>query len=66
MGENDYPVCDGDCKNAYSLENQTALYPAASNVSVYLQPGTGHGLTLSTNATTGYQVMFAYLDSYGL
>lgn len=66
VGENDYPVCDGDCNNSYSLDNITELYPAASNISVYLQPGTGHGLTLSTNATAGYDVMFSFLDMYNL
>lgn len=66
MGEDDFPVCDGDCNNVYDVEDISRLYPAAKDVSVYLQPGTGHGLTLSTNATAGYEVMFSYLDSYGL
>lgn len=66
IGENDYPVCDGDCNNTYNLTNIQALYPAASDISVYLQPGTGHGLTLSTNATAGYDVMFSFLRSHGL
>lgn len=52
--------------NVYDLRNISALYPAASNISVYLQPGTDHGLTLSTNAIAGYEVMFLYLESHGL
>ncbi|KAK4148416.1 hypothetical protein C8A00DRAFT_39018 [Chaetomidium leptoderma] len=67
IGENDYGFCAGDCRGTY---NATAikmdLYPAASDLSVYLQPGTGHGLALSTNATEGYKVIFDYLHSSGL
>ncbi|KAK6439290.1 hypothetical protein LTR95_004508 [Oleoguttula sp. CCFEE 5521] len=65
IGEFDYVLCGGDCKG-YTLAAQQALFPAASDVSVYLQPKTGHGLSLSTNATAGYQVMFEYLGSHGL
>lgn len=54
------------CNGVWSAENISALYPVASNISVYLQPDTGHGLTLSTNATAGYQAMFSYLSSNGL
>lgn len=66
VGENDYPNCDGDCNNVCDLKNISALYPVASDISVYLQPGTGHGLTLSTNATAGYEAMFSFLHSHGL
>ncbi|KAF4948192.1 hypothetical protein FGADI_9820 [Fusarium gaditjirri] len=66
IGENDYPLCDGDCNNTYDMETLKGLNPAASHIGVHLQPGTGHGLTLSTNATAGYEVMLAYLDSQGL
>ncbi|KAH7194145.1 Alpha/beta hydrolase family-domain-containing protein [Fusarium oxysporum] len=66
IGENDYPFCDGDCNNTYDMETLKSLNPAASHIGVHLQPGTGHGLTLSTNATAGYEVMLAYLGSQGL
>ncbi|SCN92210.1 unnamed protein product [Fusarium fujikuroi] len=66
IGENDYPFCDGDCNNTYDMETLKGLNPAATHISVHLQPGTGHGLTLSTNATAGYEVMLAYLGSRGL
>ncbi|KAF5534097.1 alpha beta-hydrolase [Fusarium phyllophilum] len=66
IGENDYPFCDGDCNNTYDMETLKGLNPAASHIGVHLQPGTGHGLTLSTNATAGYEVMLAYLGSQGL
>ncbi|KAI1044254.1 hypothetical protein LB504_013050 [Fusarium proliferatum] len=66
IGENDYPFCDGDCNNTYDMETLEGLNPAATHISVHLQPGKGHGLTLSTNATAGYEVMLAYLGSQGL
>jgi hypothetical protein len=65
-GEYDFPVCGGDCNDTYDLDAMKKFWPAASNISVYLQPKTGHGLTLSLNATAGYQAMFSYLDSYNL
>ncbi|KAF4340449.1 alpha beta-hydrolase [Fusarium beomiforme] len=66
IGENDYPFCDGDCNNTYDKETLKGLNPAASHIDVHLQPGTGHGLTLSLNATAGYEVMLAYFNSHSL
>lgn len=66
MGEFDYPLCKGDCKNTWNQTMLNSLYPASAEISVYIQPSTGHGLTLSTNATAGYQAMFSYLASHGL
>ncbi|OAQ64717.1 alpha/beta-Hydrolase [Pochonia chlamydosporia 170] len=66
LGEYDVPICAGDCKNTYDMEVLKKLYPKATDVSVYLQPETGHGLTLSRNATAGYDVMFSYLEEHGL
>ncbi|KAK0625970.1 hypothetical protein B0T14DRAFT_471472 [Immersiella caudata] len=62
----DYGFCRGDCKNTYNVTEIKSLYPASSALSVYLQPGTGHGLTLSTNATAGYKVSFDFLHASGL
>jgi hypothetical protein len=44
------------------------VFPAvpASDISSYLQPNTGHALTVATNSSAGYQVMLQYLDSHGL
>lgn len=36
--------------DTYDVASITQVYPGAKNISVYLQPGTGHGLALSTNA----------------
>lgn len=67
IGEHDYGFCRGDCKGTYdAMQIMKDLYPAAKDVSVHLQPGTGHGLTLATNATAGYKVTFDYLHSFGL
>ncbi|KAF4451546.1 hypothetical protein F53441_5503 [Fusarium austroafricanum] len=66
IGEYDYPFCYGDCNDTYDMKTLEGLTPGASHVEAYLQPGTGHGLTLSTNATLGYQVMLNYLDSHKL
>ncbi|SPQ25745.1 5462d2cc-03d4-4597-83d1-91a8153b4de2 [Thermothielavioides terrestris] len=38
----------------------------AVNVTSYLQPNTGHALTVATNASAGYEVILQYLDSHGL
>lgn len=65
IGENDYGFCRGDCKGTYDVDEIQKLYPKGK-VGVHLQPGTGHGLTLSTNATAGYQVVFDFLKEGGL
>ncbi|KAF4989029.1 hypothetical protein FGRMN_9401 [Fusarium graminum] len=66
IGKNDYAFCLGDCKGTYDVEVLKGINPTAFDVSVYLQPGTGHGITLHRNATAGYEVMFSYLASHGL
>jgi len=66
LGEFDFLICNGDCKGTYSPDTLKFLFPVASDARVYLQPGTGHALTLHKNATAGYQVSFSYLDSFGL
>ncbi|KAK4140675.1 Alpha/beta hydrolase family-domain-containing protein [Dichotomopilus funicola] len=66
VGENDYGACGGDCTGTYDLELIKATYKGAADVDVHIQPKTGHGLTLSTNATAGYQVSFDFLHKSGL
>ncbi|KAM7218902.1 hypothetical protein V8F06_005782 [Rhypophila decipiens] len=67
IGENDYGNCAGDCKGTYDLDMiKTQIYPAAKDVGVLIQPGTGHGLALSKNATAGYRVSFDFLHKSGL
>lgn len=64
--EHDFAICGGDCKNTYSLDTLKLLYPQATDVNVYLQPDTGHGLTFHRNARSGYQVTLDWLDKNGL
>ncbi|KAK3352477.1 Alpha/beta hydrolase family-domain-containing protein [Lasiosphaeria hispida] len=67
IGENDYGNCGGDCNGTYDLNMiKQQIYPAAKDVAVHIQPGTGHGLTLSTNATAGYKASFDFLHKSGL
>lgn len=65
-GENDFAFCEGNCVGTYNVSSIAELYPNAADVSVYLQPNTGHVLELSINATGSYQVMWDYLSEYGL
>ncbi|KAK5653084.1 hypothetical protein OQA88_9371 [Cercophora sp. LCS_1] len=65
VGENDYGNCDGDCNGVYDLEMIKRVYPGVKDLAVHLQPRTGHGLTLSTNATAGYKVSFDFLRRSG-
>ncbi|KAK3291495.1 Alpha/beta hydrolase family-domain-containing protein [Chaetomium fimeti] len=66
VGENDYGVCGGDCVGAYDLDVIKQVYPGATDLDVHVQPGTGHGLTLSINATAGYKASFDFLHRSGL
>ncbi|KAK0701251.1 Alpha/beta hydrolase family-domain-containing protein [Lasiosphaeris hirsuta] len=66
IGENDYGSCGGDCNGTYDLDMIKQTYPVAKIVGVHIQPGTGHGLTLSMNATAGYKASFDFLQSSGL
>lgn len=66
VGEFDFAFCGGDCKGVYDVDFLKSLYPSAADVSVYLQPDTGHVTTMSLNATAGYQVMVDYLAGFGL
>jgi len=65
-GEFDYALCHGDCRGTYLKEQTENLFPAASHIWPYMQPNTGHALTLAKNASGGYEVIFQYLDFHGL
>ncbi|KAL2193162.1 hypothetical protein P885DRAFT_45836 [Corynascus similis CBS 632.67] len=64
-GEFDNYICIGDCKGALDEETVKILFPNTT-VYHYLQPNTGHALTVATNASAGYQVMLNFLDEKGL
>jgi hypothetical protein len=42
------------------------MFPAASDVEVHIQEGSGHALTMHHNATGHFQAIFGYLDAKGL
>ncbi|KAH9868796.1 hypothetical protein J1614_007870 [Plenodomus biglobosus] len=72
-GEYDVPFCGGNCyaqapgTNASNIpEGVAKSFPSASKFEAYIQPGTGHGLTLQINATAGYEVIQNFLASNGL
>ena len=65
LPEFDFYISDGDCKGSYSLQELKNTYPNAV-VEDYIQPNTGHALTLHNNATAGYQVTFDFLNRNGL
>ncbi|KAI1379760.1 Alpha/beta hydrolase family-domain-containing protein [Hypoxylon crocopeplum] len=65
-GEFDYVNCNGDCRGTYSEKDiMKYVFQGASNVTVYLQPDTGHALTVARNSSAGFEVMFSYLEEHG-
>ncbi|KAI1761297.1 hypothetical protein GGR53DRAFT_469445 [Hypoxylon sp. FL1150] len=65
-GEFDFVNCNGDCKGTYTVEGiKNSTFPGSSNVTVHLQPNTGHALTVAKNASAGFEVMFSYLEAQG-
>ncbi|KAJ2975591.1 hypothetical protein NQ176_g5439 [Zarea fungicola] len=66
VGENDFAFCAGNCNGIFDLNQLKILYPNAKDLSVYLQPNTGHVVELSLNATAGYQEIFGFLGKNGL
>ncbi|KAL5041832.1 hypothetical protein BDW71DRAFT_217378 [Aspergillus fruticulosus] len=67
LAEYDMATCLGDCKGTYNLTAlKDEMFPSAGDVSVHLQPGSGHALTLHMNATGHYEAIFAYLGEHGL
>ena len=66
VAEFDYVVCQGDCRGVYDPTVIESLFPKASNVSFYMQPGTGHGFTMHKGANVGYKATFDWLDANGL
>ncbi|KAL4799712.1 Alpha/Beta hydrolase protein [Aspergillus venezuelensis] len=67
LGEYDFGVCQGNCTGAYDLDalrNET--FPAARDVDVHIQPGSGHALTMHSNATGHYRAIFEYLEKFDL
>ncbi|KAK3711998.1 hypothetical protein LTR37_009310 [Vermiconidia calcicola] len=66
LAEFDFLSCDGDCKGAADPDVLQALYPNAKDIDVYIQKGTGHGLTIHRGADVGYKASLDFLVKNGL
>ncbi|KAJ0423530.1 Alpha/Beta hydrolase protein [Aspergillus carlsbadensis] len=67
LAEYDFGTCSGDCKGSYDYDAiRNDMFPAASDVDVHIQPGSGHALTMHRNATGHYKAIFDYLGAKGL
>ncbi|KUJ07790.1 uncharacterized protein LY89DRAFT_765843 [Mollisia scopiformis] len=67
LGEYDYAICNGNCTGFYDLPAlKSSLFPNATDLTAHVQPGSGHALTMHTNATGQFQAIFKYLESNGL
>ena len=65
-GEYDFVDCDGDCRGAWDPKLIGELYPGATHLEHYLQPGTGHGLPFHLGAKVGFEKSIKWLESAGL
>ncbi|CAJ2506025.1 Uu.00g001550.m01.CDS01 [Anthostomella pinea] len=66
LGEFDYLVCGGDCKGNFDPDYPKSVYPNATAIETYVQPGAGHGNVLHLNANAGYAVSLKFLEENGL
>ncbi|KAL3481696.1 hypothetical protein BJX99DRAFT_243412 [Aspergillus californicus] len=67
LGEYDFAVCAGNCTESYDLDAIKAnVFPNATDVDVHIQPGSGHALTMHSNATGHFEAIFGYLGENGL
>ena len=66
VGEFDWIVCLGDCRNTYNATQVEQMFPKAKDVGVHLQPGTGHGLLFHNNASSAFKASFDWLSSNGV
>ncbi|KAL4966569.1 alpha/beta hydrolase [Aspergillus stella-maris] len=65
-GENDFTSCVGNCTASVDIAGIREAFPDASDVSVHIQKGSGHAVTLHENARDVYDVVFDYLRRVGL
>ena len=66
LAEYDFLGCQGDCNGAIDVDMLKKQYPKATNIDIFIQRGTGHGLTLHKGAKLGYQASLDWLDQNGL
>lgn len=65
-GEYDFVGCNGDCRGAWDPKVTKDLFPGATHLDHWLQPGTGHGLPFHLGAKYGFQKSIKWLESVGL
>jgi pimeloyl-ACP methyl ester carboxylesterase len=68
-GSADLPFCAGACglgTGNLVAQGIDAMWPRAKVVNAYVQPNTGHGLTMHWNATAGYAVINEWLKGQGI
>jgi len=66
VAEFDFATCGGDCRNTYGVASLKQIYPHAKVIEAYIQPGSGHALTLHRNASAGYKASLDFLARNGL
>jgi pimeloyl-ACP methyl ester carboxylesterase len=67
-GSADLAFCGGACGlglGSLVAQGRDAMWPNAKKVEAYVQPNTGHGLTMHWNATAGYAVINRWLKTQG-
>ncbi|KAK3074318.1 hypothetical protein LTR53_003366 [Teratosphaeriaceae sp. CCFEE 6253] len=65
-GERDVAACLADCNGLFNATAAAEVYPNATAVDWYLQPGAGHGLPFHRNASAGYKVINDWLGAHGV
>ncbi|KAL8837010.1 MAG: hypothetical protein Q9170_002699 [Blastenia crenularia] len=66
VAEYDFAICRGDCNQPYDRAAFEKQYPNATDIDIYIQQGTGHGLTLHRKANLGFKVTLDWLHKNGL
>lgn len=62
-GKYDVLLCGGDCADTFEGGVQDMVYPSASKIEPYVQPGAGHGGNFGTTALELYKTIVEFLDS---
>ena len=65
VGEFDWLICLGDCRNTYNTTQVHEMFPKAKDVDIYVQPGASHGLSFHYDAPLGFQATFDWLNRNG-
>ncbi|KAI9695059.1 MAG: hypothetical protein M1820_008952 [Bogoriella megaspora] len=63
-GEYDLLACEGYCPGNIE-KGASAVFPASKKLVTYSQPGSGHSINLSLNATGSFEVIMSFLKESG-